>query len=126
VTKKTLDSRADLEILLDRFYGRVREDQKIGPIFNEVAKVDWDQHVKKIYNFWDDLLFGAHSYHGRPFPPHVPLGLKVEHFERWLELFFQTTDELFEGQKADEIKMRALNIGRHFLAKLQHIEKMDT
>jgi len=122
VAKKTLESRQDIEVLVARFYGRVRQDELIGPIFNDVARVHWDEHIPKIQNFWADLLLGENNYHGRPFPPHIPLGLKVEHFERWLELFFLTVDEMFEGQKADEVKMRALNIGRNFLANIQHLE----
>lgn len=119
---KQLENRDDLIILLDLFYSRVKVDPLIGPIFNDIAAVEWDSHVKKIYDFWDSLLFGAQNYQGRPFPPHIPLGLKLEHFQRWLELFFQTIDELYVGLKADEIKARAVHIGRHFLARLQQIE----
>lgn len=119
---RQLRTRRDLEVLLDLFYSRVRRDELIGPIFNDVAQVDWDEHVKKIYNFWDTLLFGAENYQGRPFPPHIPLKLKPEHFKRWLELFFQSVDELYDGQKAGEIKMRALNIGRNFLRNIEALE----
>jgi hemoglobin len=121
--KKPLQTKEDLERLVTVFYDRVRQDELIGPIFNDVAKVNWDEHIPKIQNFWESLLFGAENYQGRPFPPHIPLDLKPEHFQRWLSLFFHTVDELFIGQKADEIKMRALNIGRNFLANIEHINK---
>lgn len=120
-----LESREQLVPMLDLFYARVREDELIGPIFNEVARVDWGPHVAKIYDFWDTLLFGKESYRGRPFPPHVPLGLRGEHFERWLRLFFQTVDETCEGPKADEIKARAYQIGRNFHNHLQMIQGAD-
>ena len=123
MNKKLLQGREDLEKLVDRFYARVREDELIGPIFNDVAKVNWETHTEKIYNFWDTLLFGAENYEGRPFPPHIPLKLKPEHFKRWLELFFDTVDESFEGQKAEEIKMRAFNIGRNFLNNLNNMQQ---
>lgn len=123
MNKKLLQGREDLEKLVDRFYARVREDELIGPIFNDVAKVNWETHTEKIYNFWDTLLFGAEIYEGRPFPPHIPLKLKPEHFKRWLELFFDTVDESFEGQKAEEIKMRAFNIGRNFLNNLNNMQQ---
>lgn len=115
--KKALDNRAELEQLVDRFYARVRQDPLIGPVFADV--VDWEEHIPKITDFWDSLLFGAGNYHGRPFPPHVPLGLRAEHFERWLSLFRLTVDESWTGLKADEIKTRATNIGRTFLSNLQ-------
>jgi hemoglobin len=124
MAKKRLESREDVEKLVDQFYGRVRVDELIGPIFNDIAKVDWSTHTKKIYDFWDTLLFGAENYEGRPFPPHIPLGLQPEHFKRWLELFFLTVDESFEGQKADEVKMRALNIGSNFLRNLRAMGKV--
>lgn len=121
--KRTIESQEDLGLLVREFYGRVRQDHLIGPIFEKAIGSHWDEHLKKIENFWATLLLGTESYHGRPFPPHLPLGLEVSHFEKWLELFFRTTDDLFEGQKADEIKMRALNIGRNFLANIRHFEK---
>lgn len=120
--KKSLQTRQDIEALVNQFYAKVRVDDLIGPIFNEIAKVNWDTHTKKIHNFWETLLFDADNYEGRPFPPHIPLGLKPEHFRRWLELFFATTDESYEGQKADEIKMRALNIGRNFQINLDALK----
>ena len=119
MSKRRIEGREQLVEIVDSFYARVRQDELIGPIFNEIAKVDWETHTEKIYNFWDTLMFGAENYSGRPFPPHIPLGLKPEHFRRWLELFFLTVDESFEGQKADEIKMRAFNIGRNFLHNIQ-------
>lgn len=120
---KPLENRADIDLLVNTFYARVKLDPLIGPIFLRVIGDHWDEHLKKIQNFWDTLLFGAGNYEGRPFPPHMPLGLKPEHFKRWLELFFATVDEFFEGRRAEEIKMRALNIGRNFLANIQHFER---
>ena len=67
-------------------------------------------------------MFAGSNYKGRPFPPHIPLGLKAEHFQRWLELFFLTVDEHFSGSKAEEIKTRAYNIGRTFWSNLQFLE----
>lgn len=120
---RQLSSRADLDVMIPAFYAKVREDDFIGPIFKRVLADHWDEHVAKITNFWDTMLFGAENYRGRPFPPHIPLGLQPEHFKRWLELFFATVDENFTGQKAEEAKMRAFNMGRNFLANLDHLAK---
>jgi hemoglobin len=118
-----LENREQLEKMLDRFYARVRRDPLIGPVFNDVAKVNWEEHLPKIYNFWDTLLFGADNYRGRPFPPHMPLHLEKEHFERWLQLFFLTVDEEFQGIKAEEIKHRAYRIGQNFLGNLRQMRR---
>lgn len=124
--KKPIESRDDIQILVDQFYAKVRQDSLIGPIFTEVAKVDWDEHLPKLYNFWSDLLLGEDSYRGRPFPPHIPLNLEIAHFERWLKLFIQTVDDHFIGVKAEEAKRRALGIARNFLANIEHIQSQKS
>ena len=116
--RKPIENRQDIQLLVDGFYDKVRKDSLIGPIFNDVAKVDWDEHLPKLYNFWSDLLLGEDSYRGRPFPPHMQLNLQPGHFERWLYLFVQTVDENFVGVKADEAKNRALRIARNFMINL--------
>ncbi len=122
-SRKTLETSEDIEKLVRQFYAKVRQDPFIGPIFEKAIGDHWEEHLIKIKNFWETLLLGSESYHGRPFPPHMALNLKPEHFKRWLELFFETSDALYEGRRADEIKMRALNIGRNFLANIQHFER---
>lgn len=122
IAQRELKNREDLIELLDAFYAKVRMDPLIGTVFNDLAKVNWEEHLPKIYNFWDTLLFGAENYRGRPFPPHLPLDLEAKHFQRWLHLFFETVDEKFAGLKADEIKSRAFMIGRNFLANIQAIQ----
>ena len=117
--KTTISSREDVKQLVDSFYAKVRSDALIGPIFDDVARVDWDELLPKLYNFWEDLLFGTNNYDGRPFPPHMKLGLKPEHFERWLQLFFLTVDEKFTGLKAEEVKARALRIAQNFAINLK-------
>lgn len=120
---KALDTRTDIELLVNEFYAKVRQDDFIGPIFDEVAQVDWETHLPKITNFWCDLILGEETYHGRPFPPHIPLNLEVTHFERWLALFVETVDEHFTGLNANAIKNRALNIARNFLNNIEYIKQ---
>lgn len=114
-SKQTIKSRDEIVQIVDQFYAKVREDKLIGPIFNEQANVDWEEHLPKLYNFWEDLLFGTNHYHGRPFPPHLKFNLKLNHFERWLKLFVETVDENYSGLKADEMKSRAIRIAQNFL-----------
>lgn len=120
---KVLEARADIELLVKEFYSKVQRDPLIGPIFNDVAKVHWDEHLPKITNFWCDLILGEDTYRGRPFPPHIPLNLEISHFERWLGLFIETVDEHFAGLKAEEIKQRALGIARNFLSNISYLKK---
>lgn len=119
VSKQTISSREQVIKIVDSFYAKVRKDELIGPIFEEEAKVDWEEHLPKLYNFWEDLLFGTENYYGRPFPPHMKFNLKIEHFERWLKLFIETIDENYTGLKADEMKSRALRIAQNFLHNIE-------
>lgn len=110
-----IQSRDDIKVLVDRFYDKVKADPTIGPVFSHV---DWPHHLPIMYNFWSSMLLGDRSYMGNPFQKHMPLPLKREHFQRWLELFMETVDENFTGEKADEVKMRANNIAGVFQHRL--------
>jgi hemoglobin len=104
----------DIKLLVDSFYERVNQDELLGPIFNEVARVDWEHHLPSMYAFWSSMLFRTMTYKGRPWPKHAPLPVQKEHFERWLSLFCQTVDSLFAGPKATEAKSIALSIADTF------------
>jgi hemoglobin len=109
---------ADVALLVDRFYGKVRYDALLGPIFNDVAQVDWPAHMATLYSFWETMLLGTGTYRGAPFPKHAVLPVEKPHFDRWLELFLGTVDENFSGPKADEAKGRALSIADTFARRM--------
>lgn len=118
---KDIENRSDVKLLVDSFYNKVNEDELLGPIFNKVAAVNWDEHLPKMYDFWDTLLFASQTYKGRPFDAHMPLPLSEEHFTRWLSLFTSTVDELFEGEIANEAKTKAGNIAGIFKFKMHSL-----
>jgi hemoglobin len=103
---------------VDRFYGKVRYDALLGPIFNDVAKVDWPSHMATLYSFWETMLLGAGSYRGNAFAKHAVLPVEKAHFDRWLELFLETVDESFAGAKAEEAKGRALSMADTFARRM--------
>jgi hemoglobin len=107
-------SQQDIKTLVDTFYDRVNRDEILGPIFNEIAKVDWDHHLPTMYAFWTKMLFRTGDYKGQPWPKHAVLPLKKEQFERWVKLFCQTVDTHFTGPKASEAKSAALSIADTF------------
>jgi hemoglobin len=100
--------------LVDEFYTRVRADDGIGPIFNDVVKVNWATHLPKMYAFWDSVLFGVPGFKGNPLAVHLVLAeqtpLTSHEFDRWVSLFHATVDELFAGPMATEAKQRAVRI----------------
>jgi hemoglobin len=121
--KKDIETREDVEMLVNTFYSKVRGNAVIGYIFNDVAKVDWEHHLPKMYSFWAGLLLGERGFTGNPMQRHIELSKQTTmsevEFAEWLLLFNQTTDELFEGEKADEAKIRGANIARLMLHKIQ-------
>ncbi|RXT43594.1 hypothetical protein B6S44_28225 [Bosea sp. Tri-44] len=86
--------------LVGTFYGRVRQDPLIGPIF--VAKLgdDWGPHLAKLCAFWSSVTLMSGRYRGKPQQVHMPLPLEMLHFERWLTLFEATVTELCTGPAA--------------------------
>ncbi|MEQ8337433.1 MAG: group III truncated hemoglobin [Cyclobacteriaceae bacterium] len=121
--KKDIEDRGDIELLVNTFYDQARLNPVIGPVFNEIAKVDWESHLPRMYAFWASMLLGDHSYTGNPMQKHIELSkltrLSEVEFSEWLSIFKSTTDQLFEGPKAEEAKTRADNIARLMLHKIQ-------
>lgn len=99
--------------LVATFYGRAREDDLIGPIFNAQVE-DWDHHIAQISDFWSSMLLKTGRYDGRPMRPHLRLPIKGEHFDRWLLLFEKTAREIFDGDVAEAFILRARRIADSF------------
>ena len=116
----------DIKNLVDTFYGKVRQDDLIGPIFNERIQDRWPEHLEKMYKFWQTVLIGPHTYYGSPFPPHAKLPVEKMHFDRWMTLFYSTVDELFDGKIADEAKWRAGKMAEMFQIKINHYKQSAT
>ncbi|MEM7660156.1 MAG: group III truncated hemoglobin [Bacteroidota bacterium] len=115
-----IHQRADIELLVDRFYKKIKQDDLLGGIFHSVIQGDWAPHLNKMYRFWETVLLEARTYQGRPFAPHFHLPIEDLHFERWLALFEGTVDELFAGEKAEEAKWRANRMAAMFRSKLRY------
>ena len=116
-----ISSRADVDLLMRRFYDRAMSDPLIGYLFTDVAKLDLEHHLPVIGDFWESTLFGTGTYakHGRnPLLIHAALDtnepLRRDHFDRWLDLFEQSIDETFSGSRAAFAKQRARAIAQRF------------
>ncbi len=120
---KDIESFQDVQLLVDTFYAKVREDAFIGEIFNDVIQGRWPEHLEKMYRFWQTILLEEHTYSGRPFPPHLQLPVEKPHFERWLNLFFETINELFEGKKAELAKWQGNRMAEMFQLKIDYFRK---
>lgn len=121
--KDDIRSRTDIELLVNSFYDRVKDDGTIGYIFEDVAKVNWEHHLPKMYDFWETILFGQKGFKGNPMEVHFKLNklhpLESEHFERWKELFRKTINEHFSGPFADLAIQKAESIAGLMLFKIK-------
>ena len=112
--KKDIDNRAAIELLVNNFYEKVKADAVIGYIFTEVVKVNWEKHLPRMYDFWENTLFYTGAYEGNPMELHKHLHqvmpLKTDHFAQWNKLFLAAVDELYKGKNATLAKQRAISI----------------
>ena len=112
--KKDIENRTDIESLIRSFYEKVKTDETIGYIFNDIVKVNWENHFPVMFDFWENVLFYTGNYDGNPVEIHQHLNrvvpLTAAHFKQWNKLFSQTVDELFEGTTAMLAKQRAVSI----------------
>ncbi|MHA4811128.1 group III truncated hemoglobin [Flavitalea flava] len=122
LSKKDIESRQDVQRLIDSFYAKVRMDGTIGYIFNDIARVDWEHHLPIMYDFWEGVLFQKTGYSGNPMVVHNLLNqkspLRKAHFDQWKKLFLETIGENFEGEKAELARQRAVSIATMMQLKI--------
>ncbi len=112
VMERTGISEAMIAELVDKFYGRVRQDELLGPVFAAVQ--DWDAHLAKLRDFWSSVVLTTGRYHGQPMRAHLPLSLIGNHFDRWLDLFEQTARDVCPPAAAAHFIDKARRIADSF------------
>ncbi len=124
-TKTDIESRADIDRLMKRFYERMMVDPFIGFIFTHYAKLNLDEHLPVLADFWETVLFNRPVYKRGAkamnvhFDLNQKLPLKKGYFTRWLYLFNSTTDELYSGEIANKAKTRAHSIAELMLKRIE-------
>ena len=127
--RKQIENRADVSFLVHQFYGKIRADEEIGFYFNEMIS-DWDAHLEKLTDFWETNLFGVRKYKGNPHAVHNEVDahfdekITTNEFGIWLNHWFQTIDEHFEGENAETLKRRARKMSTFlYMSMFQHRQK---
>lgn len=109
-------TEADIARLVDSFYGRIRADPVLAPVFHAAigeSPAEWDRHLAKLRRFWSAVMLRSGAYHGDPFSAHLRLpGLTPEMFTRWLALFDATCTDSFPPKIAVAFRERAHRIAR--------------
>lgn len=113
--KTDIMNREDVFLLVSTFYSKVRTNAEIGHFFNDTIQ-DWPSHLEKLTDFWETNLFMVSKFRGNPMRAHKEVddqfnhSIEQKHFGEWLNMWFETTDELFEGDRANIAKNRARNM----------------
>lgn len=111
-----ITSPADVDEMVRRFYGDVAQDELLGPLFNDVAQVDWSEHIPKLAQFWKRALLDLPGYEGNPFQQHLHVHqqspFRPEHFDRWLTLFNENLDLRWSGPVVEQAKTLANNVAQ--------------
>jgi len=121
--KKDIENRDDLSLLVHTFYAKIHTNAEMGHFFNKTI-TDWDAHLEKLTDFWENNLFAVRKYSGNPIAAHVEVDEKFHHtvnpdiFGLWLNLWFETLEELFEGENVELLKRRARKMDTFLLISI--------
>jgi len=116
---KEIENRDDVFKLVDTFYKKIRSNELLRPIF-ETHIDDWQRHLNRLTDFWETNLFFVHKFKGNHLVKHqivdatLKHAINQQHFGTWLNLWFETTNELFIGEKAEIAKNRARQMSTFF------------
>jgi len=102
-----------LSALVEAFYARVRVDEELGPLFND-AIADWPEHLEKLCAFWSSVMLTTGRYKGQPVPAHMKHREQItpELFDRWLNLWRETTDAMMAPSAAQALQEKAQRIAQ--------------
>jgi hemoglobin len=111
IRSRTGLDEAMIERVVHGFYARVRADALLGPVFAaRIAAADWPAHLERMAAFWSSVALMSGRYRGRPMEAHATLPVDAGHFDRWLELFRETAEELVPPAAAEHLVERAERI----------------
>ncbi|MDF4204870.1 group III truncated hemoglobin [Maribacter sp. SA7] len=109
-----ITNREDVRVLVHTFYDKIKQNTMLGPIFNgHITDEQWPTHLSKLTDFWESNLFGVRTFRSSPSKAHVNVdknlhhSISQDHFAQWLQLWFETLNELYEGELAERAKQMA-------------------
>ena len=127
--REDLMGRADIKRLVVNFYSKIRKDKETGYFFNNFIQ-NWEEHFEKLTDFWESNLFFSGTFRGNPALAHVKVDMQLEnsitpyHFGIWLNYWFQTIDELFQGERTQRLKTNARKMSTHLFLKIYQVRQL--
>ncbi|MGH9208776.1 MAG: group III truncated hemoglobin [Acidimicrobiales bacterium] len=121
-----VDCRRCIHDLVVAFYRELVFDDLLGPVFEEVAEVDWGRHIPLLIDYWCRVLLGHDGYRGTLLAAHRHIHslepLTADHFDRWYGLWVTTIDHRWAGPYADKAKNHAAKIAVTLAHRLSTLE----
>ena len=103
-----------LTALVHGFYGDVRADPLLGPVFESALQDRWEPHLARMVDFWSTVALGSKTFRGNVFSKHMALsGVTPAHFAAWVRLWGEHTGRLFAPGVALELQTAAHGIARN-------------
>lgn len=104
--KHDIQSPADVTKLIKTFYDKLLDSS----IKHYFVHLNLPEHLPRVESFWNATLFPDHAYGVNLMERHAQLNLNKEDLKIWLNLFWESVDELFAGENAEVTKNRASSI----------------
>ncbi|WP_139956178.1 group III truncated hemoglobin [Flavicella sediminum] len=125
---RDIDSRKDLHKIVALFYTKLFADADMAVFFTEFKEPELlEKHLAVLVDFWDGILFDSGTYKKNAMAPHFEKNKSIpfedQHFKKWIQLFSESVDFLFEGQSAETIKSRAQSIATVMQIKMIEFAK---
>lgn len=121
--KNDIKNREDIARLVRTFYGEIRKDETLGPIF-ERAISDWEKHFIVLTDFWESSIFLKGMFAGDPILAHQKVdkqenhSISNDHFGLWMRIWFETIDSMFAGDMAESAKHKARKMSTFLFLKI--------
>ena len=124
--RRDLDSRTEIHDLVVAFYREIALDDLLGPVFAEVADVDWSVHIPRLIDYWCRVLLRQPCFNGNILAPHQRIhdleAFRPELFDRWVRLFIAEVDDRWQGPMADAAKAHASRMATTLARRILGIE----
>ncbi len=101
--------------LVHSFYGKVRKDERLGPLFDNAMTEPWPDHLDKMCDFWSSITRLTGRFKGRPMQTHARIAeIRIEDFAIWLSLFHETAHDVCPPEIAAIFIQKAEMIAESF------------
>jgi len=115
-----ISTKKDIELLIRNFYNNLLLIEEMKAPFEGL---DFEKHIPHIVHFWSFVLLDEEGYKTNVFDKHINLPIKPHMFDVWLNVWIETLNSMYQGEKAELAKQRATVLAYTFKSKWEHLKK---